>query len=147
VLFDKRSSCLETAVKIESSDHSLERIRKKSWLSATAALFFTAAEQKQRAEIDASSDFTEMPTADERGTKSREFAFARRRKAAKERFGNRQAEHSVAEELELFVIGGGVGEGLGIGFVGEGTMSKSPRQQLGTLKDVAGQRRRRAAVS
>jgi hypothetical protein len=51
-----------------------------------------------------------MTAADERGAETREFAFARVGKAAEERFGDGETEDSVADELELFVIGGGIGE-------------------------------------
>jgi hypothetical protein len=67
-----------------------------------------------------------------------------------ERFGDDEAEDGVAYEFKLLVVGGGVWEGLGFGFVGQRAMSESPGEKFGAAKGVLEQRcgsmRRRGAV-
>jgi hypothetical protein len=136
VFFDEGAGRGETAVEVESSDDGFERVGKKSRLSAAAALFFPAAKKKERAEIDASCDFAEMVAADERGTEASEFTFARGWKSAEERLGDGEAKDGVADELELFVVGAGIGERLGISFVGERAVGEGPGEEAGPSKHM-----------
>ena len=57
------------------------------------------------------------------------------------RFGDGQPEHGVADELELLVVGAGVGQGLGIGLVGEGAVGEGPGEQFGSLETMVEQTR------
>src|ERR1700735_4062849 len=104
VLFDEGAGGNQSAGEVESRDDRFEGVGEKSRLSAAATLFFTAAETKQRAEVDASGNLTEMTAADEGGAEAREFAFARSWESAEERFGNGETENRVAYELQLFVV-------------------------------------------
>jgi hypothetical protein len=142
VLFDEGARHGQTTVEVESGDDRFEGVGEESGLSAAAALLFTATEKKERAEVDARGDLAKMTTADERGAETGEFAFARGWKAAEERFGDCEAKDGVTDELELFVVGGWIGEGLGVGFVGEGAVSESPGKQIRAFEDVIEQRRR-----
>ena len=110
VLFDEGAGGVEAAVEIEGGDDGFKGVGEKCGLPAAAALFFAAAEAEERAEVDASGDLAEMTAADERGAETSQFALAGGGEAAEERFGDDEAENGVADELELFVVGGGVGE-------------------------------------
>jgi hypothetical protein len=88
------------------------------------------------AEVDAGGDFSQMAATDEGGAETGELALAGVGEAAEECFGYREAEDSVSEEFELLVVGGGVGEGFGVGFVGERTMGECPGEEFGALEGV-----------
>src|SRR5580698_10393329 len=88
------------------------------------------------AEVDAGGYFSEVAAADERGAETSEFALARVWEAVEESVGDDQPEDGVSDEFELLVVGGGVGEGFGLGFVGERTVSKCPGEKFGTQEGV-----------
>ncbi len=142
VSFDEGASGVEAAVEIEGGDDGFKGVGEKRGLSAAAALFFAAAEAEERAEVDAGGDLAEVAAADERGAEASQFALAGSREAAEEGFGNDEAKDGVADELELFVVGGGVGERLGIGLVGERAVGEGPGEQLGPAKGMIEQRGR-----
>jgi hypothetical protein len=102
------------------------------------------------AEVDAGGDFAEMAAADERGAKTGELTFARGWEAAEEGFGYGETEDGITEELELLVVGCGVGEGFGFGLVGEGAMGESPGEEVGAAEAMVEGRmvdgRRRGAL-
>src|ERR1700761_7794037 len=75
-----------------------------------------------------------MATADQGGAEAGELAFAGAGEAAEESFGYGEAEDGVADELQLLVVGGGVGQGLGVGLVGEGAVGEGPGEKLGPLE-------------
>ena len=99
MFFDEGAGGDESTIEVERGDDSLEGIGEKSGFSAATALFFTATETKERAEVDASGNLAEMTATDERGTEACEFTFARVGKAPEERFGDGQTEDCVADEL------------------------------------------------
>jgi hypothetical protein len=53
-----------------------------------------------------------------------------------ESVGDGEAEDGVSDKLELFVVGGGVEEGFGLGFVGERTMGERPGEEFGALETM-----------
>jgi hypothetical protein len=110
VLFDEGAGGVEAAIEVEGGDDGFEGVGKKGGLPAATALFFAATETEERAEIDAGGDLAEVAAADEGGTKTGQFALTGGGEAMEERFGDDEAENGVADELELFVVGGGVGE-------------------------------------
>jgi hypothetical protein len=134
VPFDKGAGGVETAVEVECGDDGFKCVGEECRLSAAAALLFTAAEAEERAEIDAGGDFAKMAAADEGGAEARELALARTGETTEERFGDGEAEDGVADELKLFVVGGGAEERLGIGFGGKRAVGESPGEQFGALK-------------
>ena len=142
VLFDEGAGGGEAAVEIEGGDDGFEGVGEEGGLSAAAAVFFAAAEAEERAEVDAGGDFAEVAAADEGGAKPGEFALAGAGEAPEEGFGDSEAEDGVADELELFVIGGGVGEGFGIGLVGERAVGQGPVEEIGLLEAMIEERRR-----
>jgi hypothetical protein len=110
VFLDESTGCVEASVEVEGGDNGFESVGEESGLSAAAALFLTAAEAEERAEFDAVGYFAEMAAADQRGSETGEFAFARGWETMKEGFGNDKAENGVADKLKLLVIGGRSGE-------------------------------------
>ena len=146
VLFDEGAGGVESAVEVEGGDDGFEGVGEQGGLLAAAALLFSAAEAEVSAEVDAGGDFAEMTAADEGGAEAGELAFARGGEAVEEGFGDGQAEDGVAEELELLVVGGGVGERVGFGLVGEGAVGESPGEEFGALEAVVERRRRRALL-
>ncbi len=140
VFFDEGAGGVEAAVEVEGGDDGFEGVGEQGGLSAASALLFAAAEAQERAEVDAGGDFAEMAAADEGGAEAGEFALARGREAAEEGFGDGEAEDSVADELKLLVVGGGVGERLGVGLVGEGAMGEGPGEELGPLEAMIEER-------
>jgi hypothetical protein len=116
--FDEGAGSVEAAVQVEGGDDSFEGVGEQRRLSAAACSFFAAAKTKERAEIDASRYFAKMAPADEGGAEPCEFALARVWEAAEESFGDDEAKDGVADELELLVVVGGVGERIRFGFGG-----------------------------
>jgi len=141
VFFDEGAGGIESAVEVEGGDDSFQGVGEKSWLSAAPTLLFAAAKKEQRAEVDSRGYLTKVASADERRAETGQFALAGSWEAAKERFGDDEAKDRVPHELELLVVGGGIGEGLGVGLVGERAVGESPGQKIGPLKEMIEQRR------
>ena len=110
VLFDEGAGGVEAAIEVEGGDDGFEGVGEQGGLAAAAALFFAATEAEERAEVDAGGDLAEVAAADEGGAETGQFALAGGGEATEEGFGDDEAEDGVADELELFVVGGGVGE-------------------------------------
>ncbi len=146
VFFDEGACGGEAAVEIEGGDDRFEGVGEESGLFAASALLFAPAEEEERTEVDAGGDLAEVAAADERGAEAGELALARGWEAAEEGLGDGETEDSVSDELELLVVGGGVGEGLGFGLVGERTVGESPGEELGAFEFVIEERRRRGVL-
>jgi hypothetical protein len=110
VPFDEEAGGIEAAIEVEGGDDGFESVGEKGGLAAAAALFFAATETEERAQVDAGGDLAQVAATDEGGAETSQFALAGGREAMEERFGDDEAENSVAYELKLFVVGGGVGE-------------------------------------
>ena len=112
-------------------------------------MLFAAAKAEEVAEVDAGGDFAEVAAADEGGAEAGELALAGAWEAAEERFGNDEAEDSVAYEFKLLVVGGGMAGGRDfpgrIGLVGERTMGERPGEEIGPFESD-GRRRRRSLL-
>jgi hypothetical protein len=141
VLFDEGAGGIEATVEIESGDDGFESVGEDRGFFAAAALLFSAAEEEMGAEVDAGGDVCQVAAADEGGAETGEFALAGVWEAAEESFGDGEAEDGVSDKLELLVVGGRVGEGLGFGFVGERTVGEGPGEEFGALEDVIEERR------
>jgi hypothetical protein len=141
VFFDEGPGGVEASVEIEGGDDGFESVRQERGFFAAAGLFFATPEAQEGAEIDAGGYLAEMTAADERGAEAGEFALAGGWEAAEESFGDGEAEDSVSDELELLVVGGWVGEGLGVGLVGERTVGEGPGEEIRALEEVVEQGR------
>jgi hypothetical protein len=136
VLVDEGAGGVEAAIEIERGDDGFEGVGEERGFTAASALLFSAAEKKKRAELDAGGDLAEMAAADQGGAETGELAFAGVGETEEKGFGDGQTENGVAYELKLLVVGGWVLEGFGFGLVGEGTVSESPGEELGTVEAV-----------
>ncbi len=87
-----------------------------------------------------------MASADEGGAEAGELALAGGWEAVEEGVGDGETEDSVADELKLLVVGGGIGEGLGVGLVGERAVGESPGEEFGALEFVIEELRRRGVL-
>jgi hypothetical protein len=142
---DKGTGHLESTVEIEGGYDGFEGVGEQGGFLAASALLFSSAEAEHGSETDALGDGPKVAAADERGAEAGEFSLASVGEAAVEAFGNSQAEDSIADELELFVVRCGTKEGFRAGFVGERTMGEGEGKQIRTLEVMVPGRGRRLA--
>jgi hypothetical protein len=131
VAFDEGSRGVESTVEIKGGDDGLEGVGEERGFLSSAALLFAATEAEHGSESDAIGDMAEMAAADERGTKTRELAFASVREETVEALGDGETEDSVADKFKLLVVAGGRRRSVRIGLVGEGAMGEGESEEVG----------------
>ena len=96
---------IESAVEIDRRDQRFAGVGQQRLLAAAAGLLFAAAENHVLAEPELLRHFRERRGRDQVGLDLRLLPFVVGRERAEQRFGDDQAEHGVAEELQRLVVG------------------------------------------
>jgi hypothetical protein len=96
---------LPSAVEIKRGENRFQGVDEQSGFTSSAALFFAFAQAKIMAELELFGDPEQMPLTDQVSAELGELSFVEAWEANEQSFAGDEAEHSITEEFEKFVVG------------------------------------------